>query len=200
MMTVPEDIIRYWFEEITDRDAFNKNKSPFSKWFSGGKRIDEEISQRFAEDLRKAKRGAYDSWQQTPRGCLALIILFDQFSRNIYRHTPEMYAADTRAFDLAMRMLQDGTVEELELIHRVFVCMPLMHTEDLAAQLRSVEEFTRIVELSRLKCPQNTSYFEYNLKYAYQHKDDIFRFGRFPYRNAVLGRPSTAEEIQFLTK
>ena len=185
-----EAVLNYWFEGLDDSKLIDKKSSVVRKWFNGTPRIDEEIRTRFEDDLIKAKEGKYKNWEKPIRGRLALVLLFDQFSRNIYRHTPEMYAADPLALDLTRRTTNEGLDEKLQLIERLFLYIPLMHSEDLENQKKSILYFEGLIKLSQEKCPRNTAYFKDTLQYAQEHYKTIERFGRFPHRDAVLKRIS----------
>src|SRR5690606_34149189 len=134
-------------------------------------------------------------WLDTARGRLAVLILLDQFSRNMFRDTPRMYAYDDHALRIAVEGIERGHDRELPTFHRAFVYLPLMHAEDLAMQERQVEQFEALLASSP---PELRSACENFLHFAKLHRDIVARFGRFPHRNAILGRPSTAEETAFL--
>ncbi len=192
------DILDYWFEGINDEQVINKNQLPFKKWFSGGTQVDREIRERFEDGLARARRGEYKIWEADPRGRLALIVLFDQFSRNMFRGTPKMFETDSLALALCGEGMRQQLDQQLGLLERVFFYMPLMHSEDKDVQRISVECFERLVEEAKERRPENVSYYEWNLRYAREHFETIERFGRFPYRNQALGRNSTEEEKIFL--
>ena len=199
-MSTPRDIIDFWFEGVGDADRFDTNKNPFRKWFTKNERFDDAVRDYFEEDLVRGASGELDSWGETPAGRLALILIFDQFSRNMYRGTAQAFATDPLALDLSRRSLSDGFDRKLPLIQRVFVYLPLMHSENLPDQHECVRQFESLVRECRERYPANTAYFESNLTYARRHRDIIARFGRFPHRNTVLTRPSTEEEQRFLTE
>ncbi|MCK4881905.1 MAG: DUF924 domain-containing protein [Candidatus Omnitrophica bacterium] len=181
-------ILDYWFEGVSDATAIDKKSSPFKKWFIKDEQVDDEIRERFEADLTKAADGEYKDWEGSARGRLALILLYDQFSRNIYRDMPRMYAYDALALDLTLRSIDQQWDRELSLIQRTFLYMPLMHFEDPTLQQLSVKCFTGLVEESKAKIPANTHYYEYSLKYAKGHYDTVLQFGRFPHRDAILNR------------
>lgn len=181
-------ILNYWFEDVDDATSINKKVLPFKKWFIKDEKIDDEIREQFELDLTKAADGEYKDWEESAKGRLALIILYDQFSRNIYRDTPRMYAYDALALDLTLRSIDRGYDYELSLIQRTFVYMPLMHFEDPTLQQLSVKCFTDLVEESKTKAPINTHYYESTLKHAQAHHDTVIEFGRFPHRDAILNR------------
>lgn len=181
-------ILNYWFDSIDDSTAIDKNTLPFKKWFTKDTKTDEEIRRWFEEDLIKAAGGEYKDWEDSPQGRLALILLYDQFSRNMYRETEKMYAYDVLALELTLRTINQAKEQDLTLIRRAFLYMPLMHSEDPEIQQLSVEYFNKLVEESKIEIPANTHYYEYTLKYAQEHCNTVTQFGRFPYRDAILKR------------
>ncbi|MBI5023465.1 MAG: DUF924 domain-containing protein [Candidatus Omnitrophica bacterium] len=193
-------ILQFWFEGVDDSTPVDKGKRPFSKWFRADKALDQDIRERFESDLNNALTGKYQDWEESPQGSLALILLYDQFTRNMYRDTPKMYMADALARELALQLTSGQKERTLSLIERVFIYMPLMHAEDLESQKLSVQCFAGLVEESKKKNPDNTHYYRYSLDYANRHRAIIERFGRFPHRDKMLGRASTPEEVEFLKK
>lgn len=169
----PGEVVSYWLSQ--DEKV----------WFTADPAFDAEVVSRFAELVERAKSGALDDWADEPEGALALVILLDQMTRNIYRDSPEMFAADAKALDVAKRAIARGFDMDLAEEKRRWLYMPFMHSEDLADQDTSVELFARS-ELSK------------SLPFAEEHADIIRRFGRFPHRNAILGRETTQEEAAFL--
>ncbi len=195
-----DNILDFWFHDIADEISIDKNKPPASLWFNGGRKFDDEIREKFLADYQKAKAGEYKDWESSPRGTLALVILFDQFPRNMFRNTPQAFETDALALDVVSRSVYEGVDKDLALVERVFFYMPYMHAESLGFQEEGIRAFKSLVEESKQKASHNTSYFEYNLSYAERHRDLIVQFGRFPHRNAVLNRPLTEEEAVFLGK
>ena len=168
-------ITHFWFEECTPQDWFKKNPE-----------FDLNIKERFGEWTEKALLGQIDSWAAEPTPRLALILLLDQFTRNIYRDTPRAFSGDEMALALTLRAIDEGQLDaEESQTKRQFLLMPMMHSEELEIQEQSLPLFR-----------QHTSEMVYD--YAVRHRDIVKRFGHFPHRNALLGRPSTAEEISFL--
>jgi len=158
---------------------------------------DQDLERRFATLLAHAQAGQLDAWADSPRRRLALILLFDQFPRNVYRGTPRAFATDERALSLALDGMQRAADAALGPLERVFFYMPLQHAEYLAAQEESLTAYRRLAaeapsELQRVitAC----------LKFAERHHELVCRFGRFPHRNAILGRDSTPEEEAFLNE
>lgn len=155
------------------------------KWFSRDDALDEQIRNKFAASHKKAVAGALKSWRAAPQGCLGEIIVLDQFSRNLYRDNPRAFASDGQAREILELALARGFDSGMNNDEKRFLYMPLQHSENAADQTRSVELFRTL---------EDDKMFEYTLR----HQEIIDRFGRFPHRNAVLGRNSTAEEIAFL--
>src|ERR671913_715351 len=139
VVSSPEEVLSYWFPE---EDIFDADQETFGRqmqwWFQGGPEVDTQISERFGQVLEQARRGELDHWAQTPRGRLALIVVLDQFSRNIYRGSPLSYAQDQKALELAVEGIEAGMDRELTRMERIFFWMPLGHSEDAALQQQSV--------------------------------------------------------------
>lgn len=157
---------------------------------------DELIQSRFAALIGSAARGELAAWESSPRRRLALILLLDQFPRNVFRGTAEAFAQDAKALQLAVSGMQFGADAALDPLERMFFYMPLMHAESLEVQDESVAAFRRLLDEGP---PELHSYFEGNLRYAQQHRDLIARFGRFPHRNEILGRESSPAELEYLS-
>ncbi|KAJ2341292.1 hypothetical protein IWW50_006332 [Coemansia erecta] len=187
----------FWFGE-SDR-LHNENKASFQKWwFQPTAAIDTEIKTRFAPTYSQvvSTREHVDNAKETAEGTLALIILLDQMGRNMYRGEPRAYAGDEIARSLAMYMVRRKFHEQLRLVKRSFVYMPLMHAEDMEAQDLSVQMYSELAE--HLDAPDEDAKNSGFGVYANLHRDVISEFGRFPSRNKVLGRESTPEELEWL--
>ncbi len=194
-MTDVGSILRFWFG--TDADDAAVGKAQAKLWWSKNVEIDREIRWRFEDLLRAAAQGQLDDWADTPRGRLALIILTDQFPRNIYRDTPQAFACDAKALAWCLDGLEQRLDLRLRPIKRVFFYLPLEHAESPAQQERSVRCFEELFAAVPLE--QQSIFGEY-LDFARRHRDVIARFGRFPHRNKILGRESTIEESAFLSE
>jgi uncharacterized protein (DUF924 family) len=188
-----DEILKYWFGHVEETVLPSQHRTEI--WFSGKEEIDEEIKTQFSEDLEKAQRGEYNNWENDPRGSLALIVMYDQFSRHVYRNTIQAFAQDQKALDLCLQGIQKEFDHSLSLIERVFFYFPLMHAENVEMQATAVRAYQILVNLA---FPETRALFESFLDYAVKHYDTIRRFGRFPQRNSVVGRPSTNEELEFL--
>ncbi|HSA58332.1 MAG TPA: DUF924 family protein [bacterium] len=192
-----EDVLHFWFGNIPVRaeDIRPYVDHRMRLWFAGTPEIDAEIRKRFEKDLLKAALGDHEEWMKTARGKLALVVLFDQFPRNIYRDQPRGIWFDPLAREIAFATVSAGQDRDVPPLERAFLYLPYEHSEELAVQNRGVELFTRLVnEVS----PDWKPTFENFRRYAELHRDMIARFGRFPDRNEMLGRVSTAEEIEVL--
>ena len=199
-MTSSSSILEFWFEGVTDETLINNGVMPFRKWFSKSEKFDQEIRERFGADLEAACTGKYRAWEDSAQGRLTLIILCDQFPRNMFRNDSKMFSYDSLALSLTLKSIHDGWDMQLSLIERTFLYMPLMHSEELKVQKMSLEYFSKLVAQAKECCPKNVSYYEYSLKFAKRHHDIIEKFGRFPHRNATLGRASSTGELEFLNK
>lgn len=156
-------------------------------WFTADPIFDAEVKARFAGLVERAKAGGLDDWAESAEGALALVVLLDQMTRNIYRDSPEMFAADDKALAVAKKAIAKGFDKELPKHKRRWLYMPFMHSEDLADQERSIELFSS-ADLSE------------SIPFAVDHADIVRRFGRFPHRNVLLGRETTPEEAAFLAE
>ena len=193
-MTI-EAVLEFWFGLNSDDAAVAKEKSAF--WWSKNPQFDDEIRERFAGLVTKAGASALSEWQSTPGGRLALILLKDQFPRNIYRDSPQAFAYDPQALALSVDGIDQGLDLKLRRIERVFFYLPLEHAESLEHQDESVKQFRQLID--DVGADQKDVFAEY-LDFAVRHRDIIARFGRFPHRNKILGRQSTLEELAFLNE
>jgi uncharacterized protein (DUF924 family) len=185
-----EEILSFWFGDDPQIPLQNAEQ-----WWKKDPAFDKEIRVRFEATLQSALRGECDLWKETPRGRLAYIILFDQFSRNIYRNTPGAFAQDPLALAASLEGQERGMDRLLSYVERSFFYMPMMHSENREIQRRSTEAFRRLMEEAPAKLREN---FEGGYYFAEKHREIIEHFGRFPHRNAILGRTSTPAEIEFL--
>ena len=192
-METPDTIHAFWFGTHTDDDAVIASQSAL--WWRKQAEVDAEIRQRFAPWVARAASGELDGWLADIRGRLALILLTDQFPRNIWRGEAAAFAFDVLALRWAKDTLRLGLDGELRAVERVFVYLPLEHSEDLGDQREAVRLFDRLA--TSVPVPHRPSFDSY-LDYARRHLAIIERFGRFPHRNAALGRETTAEETAFL--
>lgn len=189
-MSSMSDVLDFWLGPEEARDAPAREYQQL--WFMKNPQFDDELKARFGMLLGQAASGELDAWAATPRGKLALIIVLDQFSRNIDRDRPGMFSNDEKALDLAHNAIDHGEDRALKFAERQFLYMPLMHAEDLQSQERCVALFEQLAEADER--------YKLNLDFAIRHRDIVARFGRFPHRNGILGRTCTAEELEFLRR
>ena len=175
MRDVPE-VLDFWFADDAER-----------LWFASTPTFDQEIRKRFAGRLAQAASGELKSWEESPEGCVALCILLDQMPRNMFRGSPRAFATDAKALAIAERAVNRRFDRELTADHKQFLYLPFVHSEDVANQLRALALF----EAAGLREA---------LEYVRDRLALIRRFGRYPHRNAMLGRTSTSEELKFLAQ
>jgi uncharacterized protein (DUF924 family) len=192
-METPDTIHEFWFGASTDDAIVAQERAKL--WWIKREETDNAIRQRFEAYVLKAASHELDAWAATPTGRLALIILTDQFPRNIYRNTPQFFAFDALALAWCKEGVEGNVQVALRPIERVFFYLPLEHSESLDDQERSVALFRELVDSL---VPSQRAAFEGFLDYAIRHRDVITRFGRFPHRNRILGRASSPEELAFL--
>ena len=191
----PDTVLRFWFGDPTDPDY----RKPRPLWFAGGPAADAAIRASFGAAVETALAGGFAQWLTTTPATLALVLLLDQFTRNIYRGTPRAFAGDARAQQVALQAITRGEDHALAYTERWFLYLPLEHAESRELQAQSVARFEALVHEAGVA---EAKELELNgaLDYARSHASVIARFGRFPHRNAILGRISTPEEIAFLAQ
>lgn len=188
-----EQILAFWFKEKAL--SAPQIDGRMDVWFGEDAVFDHEIKKEFAGDVERASKGELKHWAENPRGRLALILLLDQFRRNIYRNTAQAFAMDKLALKLCVEGAMEKKDRELAPIERVFFYMPLQHAESRKVQAKSVDIYNR---LAKAVSPTYRETFETIVQFAELHRDIIERFGRFPHRNELLGRANTSEEEQYL--
>jgi len=186
-----QKIVDFWFGELFTDGLAKKKMS--ERWYKKDSDFDKLVRENFEKDIEMTKRGKYDGWKETPLGSLALILLSDQFTRNIYRDTEKMFSCDQIAQAVAKEAIEKGFDGELSVAQRQSIYMPFMHAESKELQEKSVGLFQKlqaeVVDHVKKYVP---------VKYAKVHQEIIKKFGRFPHRNKILGRTSTSDEIEFL--
>ena len=172
----PQTILHFWFTELTPKQHYAKDAA-----------LDETIRTRFGATLEAAAKCELFAWRATPQGRLAEVLVLDQFSRNVYRDTARAFAQDALALVLAQELVASTQDRSLPLAQRSFAYMPYMHSESALVHAQAVALFSQ-------------PGLQDNLRFALRHKEIIDRFGRYPHRNAILGRSSTADELTFLSE
>lgn len=173
LVATPDDVIAFWRE------------AGYERWYGKDDAFDQDLRNRFLALWQAARDGQLSAWQDTDDGALALVIVLDQFPRNMFRNDPRAFSTDSLARTVASRAITEGRDLRIDPVMRAFLYLPFEHSEDIADQERSIALFTALGEDG--------------LKWAVLHADIIRRFGRFPHRNTVLGRATTPEEAAFLT-
>lgn len=184
MPITAEEVLDFWFTHA-------------SHWFIANADFDAKILTQFGQAATDAANGNFDTWTSTPSGWLALLVLLDQFPRNIHRGSAHAWAQDDKAQRVALSGIDSNEDQKLPVLHRAFAYLPLEHAEDSALQRRSVALFEALCGVAPA---DERETFENYLDYARRHRDVIERFGRFPHRNAALGRVSTTEEATYLAQ
>ena len=188
-----DEILDFWIGRAADDPKAARDRGKL--WYQSTPESDEDLRRRFGEDLASAERGELDHWQDTASGALALVILLDQFSRNLYRGTARAFANDSRALAIAENAIAAGRDLEMPWIGRAFLYHPFEHSERLDRQERSVELFQGLVDDAPPEWKDELKGF---LEYAIEHCGVVRQFGRFPHRNEVMERQSTDAEKAYL--
>lgn len=188
-----QNVLQFWLSDAMDVGWPRESRSKL--WFGGGAQLDATVREQFGTQVEEALRGGLADWERHPLDRLALVLLLDQFTRNVYRSQPRAFAGDARAQSLATDALARGWDDALPLAGTVFLYMPLMHAEDIALQDECVRRFESLVLRAP---PERTPDLQGNVDFARKHRDIIAQFGRFPYRNAALGRENSPQELDFL--
>ena len=190
-----EALLDFWFGELdeTGWPATAQQKL----WFNPPAGTDEAISRRFGREVEHALAGSLDHWADSDSGLVALMLLLDQLTRNVFRGTPLAFSGDPQALALARKAWRGRLPADMPVIHRVFLCLPFEHAEDLAAQDEGIACMDRLISASDAHLRPRIAEFR---RYMVAHRDVIARFGRFPHRNDVLGRTSSAAELAWLEK
>lgn len=192
MTEAVQEILSFWFGDL-DEEGISKPEQ-HSLWFKSSEETDQHCIDEFGHYVESALRGELEDWAQSDQGLIALVLLLDQLTRNIYRGTPAAFSGDTRALKLAQTAIQNGRNLHLPPIHQQFLYLPLEHCED-----RKVQEHC-VALMNQLADHTEHEMFQGFARYALAHRDVIAQFGRFPHRNAILGRESTPEELAYLEK
>ena len=190
--TIIEAIHDFWFGELDEAGLCMEDH--YALWFSADDHNDEFCRARFGAWLELAPAGKLNVWAETDRGLIALVILLDQLTRNIHRGTTQAFAGDSHALALAQQTVKAGNHLRLPAIHQVFLYLPLEHCEDIEVQNECVALFQ---DLRAISCAAQFAGFT---RFAVAHRDVIAQFGRFPHRNAILGRQSSEAELAYLEK
>jgi uncharacterized protein (DUF924 family) len=194
-VTTPSEVLEFWFgAHPLDMQVMQQVQG---RWFQKNEVFDAELRDRFLPTIEAARAGCMDDWVRDPESWLALLIVLDQFPRNAFRGQADAFASDALALRVALAGIERGHDQALPPMARVFCYLPLEHAEDLAMQRRSVALFSALVEAPDA---EPADFLAVTLDFAHKHLDVIARFGRFPHRNTILGRASTAAEQDYLAQ
>lgn len=187
----PQDILNFWYGDDVTGGSWQEKAAT---WFSSNDELDAEIQHRFGDAFAAAADDELRTWTDSAESLAALIILLDQFSRNIHRNSPQAFANDGKALALSQEGVLRGYDQALLPIQRLFLYMPMMHAEDLQVQLNGLALFRALAD----EPSDAQSFLEGSVNSAVEHMEIIERFGRFPHRNVILGRQSTPEEVAYM--
>lgn len=182
-----ERITSFWFD-----DRYGPER-----WFAKSTTLDNEIRTQFGDLVAQARTSSLDKWTSNPQSTLAMLLLLDQFPRNIFRDSPEAFASDKKASNISIRAIARGFDRHVEPLHQPFFYLPLIHDEQLVSQVAAVSLYEGLVSRAEAGSPAH-DFANRGVGFTRGHMDIIAAFGRFPGRNAALGRQSTAEELEFL--
>ena len=189
------EVLSFWFGNLREGELPEKEKQ--MTWWMKSEEFDDLVRQRFEKYVLLAEKRGLSRWLETPLGTVAFIVVVDQFPRNIYRDTPEAFSRDALALRACLGGIEKGFDRDLHPMHRIFFYLPLMHSEDPQIQSLSVEKYSAL-ENEYAPHPEIRETLACSTDFAGRHFDIIKRFGRYPHRNAALGRESTPEETEFL--
>ncbi len=193
-MKSPQQVHAFWFGDLGDGTCLPSHSA---MWFRKSDEADAKIREAFSSTLLSVETTPSQEWTHDARSQAALIVLLDQFPRNIFRNQERAFAFDRSALRTATALVDSGQDRSLFAVERCFVCLPFQHAEDLGVQEHSVHLYQRLLS----EGPESLqNYLSQNLRFAKRHHEIIARFGRFPHRNAILKRTSTPEELAFLAE
>lgn len=187
-----EAIHDFWFGPLDETGLCADDRNAL--WFKGDEKNDDRLREHFGELVTRALADELDHWAGSDPGLIALVLLLDQFTRSLHRGTAQAFAGDEQALGLAQHCIETGHYQRLPAIHQVFLYMPLEHCEDPEVQEECVTLFEELAVVTGSEAIAGFT------RYAVAHRDVIAQFGRFPHRNALLGRESTPEELDYLAK
>ena len=187
----------YWFAGASDGEPIGREHPCYRRWFGGGAALDAEIRDAFGGDLAAARAGACVEWA-APDELLALVLLLDQVPRHVFRGDGRAFASDDAALAVARRCIHDGSDEQLRLVERVFLYLPIQHSEQLEDHAVALERYEHLARHARLRALAIAGFLGSAVQAEREHIELLRRFGRYPGRNAALGRTCTAAELDYL--
>ena len=196
-MVTAHTVHAFWFGDVSNGDWLDCAMRNTERWFANGQALDASVRERFDETLHAAGRGELDHWLDTARGAIALILALDQFPRHIHRGSSRAFDFDAKALQMCLSGVERGLDQQLSAVERGFFYLPMEHAEDLEIQQQGVALMHANTESGP---SQLREYLQNAAVFGELHRDIVARFGRFPHRNQVLGRASTAQETAWLNK
>jgi uncharacterized protein (DUF924 family) len=197
--SISADVLAYWFGSVDDSTTLTMEHEAFRRWNAKSPAVDNHIRTTYLPLYHDVAGEVARGWlPASVEQYLGAVLVLDQFPRHIYREQAAMYATDDQAVRLTLAALASVEHSKLPLAHRMFLYMPLMHSEKIDEQRRMLELFDQLQQDAKIRSPQNVPFFEMSYNYAKRHLEIVERFGRFPHRNTILGRQSTEAEVAFL--
>lgn len=190
-------LLAYWFDGADDTVDIRPGHPCYRRWFGAGPQVDAEISGAFGADVQAARAGACAAWS-APAELLALVLLLDQVPRHVHRGEPGAFASDAAARVLALRCLAEGVDQRLRLVERVFLLLPLQHAEFIEDHHDALQRFGDLAAQAHARALPIAGFLEAAVRAEREHLDELQRFGRYPARNAALGRQSTPAELAYV--
>lgn len=194
----PSDILGFWFDGASDRTEIGRGSPAYARWFGRSAELDAFIVAEYGEDVALARAGALEPWRAEPRTSLALILLLDQLPRHVYRGRAEAFASDAAALAVAKACVDTRMDEALSLCERVFLYLPMQHSERLEDHELALRCFTSLVDVASASALPILGFCRASVTAELEHIEVLRQFGRYPYRNAALGRISTPAETAWL--
>lgn len=194
------EVLEFWFEGAGDGGAIDAQHPCYRRWFSRAPAVDRHIQNHFSSLIEAARAGRCDDWLDTPRATLALVLVLDQFPRHVFRDDARAFASDARALAISSDCIARHSDESLALIERVFLYLPLQHSERLSDHALALERFEALAQAAHDRRAAVAGFCRAAVGNEREHIDTLALFGRYPYRNAALGRRSTSEELAWLRR
>ncbi len=194
----PSDILGFWFDGVSDDTEIRRESPAYARWFGRSEQIDAHIVSVYGADVERARAGELDDWRSEPQSALALILLLDQLPRHVFRGRAEAFSSDAEALAIAVACIDAGMDQHLSLCERVFLYLPVQHSERLDDHDLALRCFSALVDVATTKALPILGLCRSGMQAELEHIDVLRRFGRYPYRNAALGRASTPDEAAWL--
>jgi uncharacterized protein (DUF924 family) len=192
------DILGFWFDGASDDTDIGRGSPAYARWFGHSEQIDAHVTSTYGADVERARAGELDRWRAEPRSALALVLLLDQFPRHVFRGRAAAFASDAQALALALACIDARMDETLSLCERVFLYLPVQHSERLDDHDLALRCFTSLVDVASARKLPILGFCRASVAAEHEHIEVLRRFGRYPHRNAALGRVSTPAEAAWI--